>query len=335
MRVGGRAQRVAPSHTFFRQTRTLTIAVQGLILSDGGGVPPRVHRGLPVTHLFMATTIAESHPLTDLALARRLERTEAVANAAYVDARAELEPDVGARWIDVAGVLAMFDGPASPLTQTFGLGIFDPVGEREFSQLETFFQDRGASVAHEVSPLIPASVLTLLNARGYQPVEFSAVLVRSIGADLNPTPTSISVRCIDAGQVDLWSRVAGSGWRSESAELSAVVERFGQVIGRARGAYCFLAYLDDTPIAAAALCVNSDVALLAGASTIPESRRRGAQLALLEARLRFAAEHGASLAMMVASPGSGSQRNAERQGFRTVYTRTKFQLRRGVRLTDR
>jgi hypothetical protein len=75
------------------------------------------------------------------------------------------------------------------------------------------------------------------------------------------------------------------------------------------------------------LSLNGDVALLAGASTIPASRKQGAQLALLHARLRFAAERGAQLAMMVALPGSGSQRNAERQGFRTCYTRTKWLLR--------
>lgn len=34
----------------------------------------------------------------------------------------------------------------------------------------------------------------------------------------------------------------------------------------------------------------------------------------------------AGLAMMVAQPGSASQRNAERQGFRTAYTRTKWCL---------
>ena len=73
--------------------------------------------------------------------------------------------------------------------------------------------------------------------------------------------------------------------------------------------------------------MNRDVALLAGASTTPENRKRGAQLALLDARLRFAAEHGAELAMMVALPGSGSHRNAERHGFRVTYTRTKWQLR--------
>ena len=86
-----------------------------------------------------------------------------------------------------------------------------------------------------------------------------------------------------------------------------------------------IAYKDDTPIGAGRLVLHHDVALLAGASTVPEARQQGAQLGLLEARLRFAAEKGATLAMMVAQPGSGSQRNAERQGFRIAYTRTKWQ----------
>jgi hypothetical protein len=57
-----------------------------------------------------------------------------------------------------------------------------------------------------------------------------------------------------------------------------------------------------------------------------EGRRNGAQLALLNTRLQTAASHGCDLAMMVAAPGSASQRNAERNGFRVAYTRTKWQL---------
>jgi hypothetical protein len=68
------------------------------------------------------------------------------------------------------------------------------------------------------------------------------------------------------------------------------------------------------------------VALLAGACTIPEARKQGAQLALLDYRLRYAAEQGCDLAMMCAQPGSASQRNAERHGFRIAYTRIKWQL---------
>jgi GNAT superfamily N-acetyltransferase len=76
------------------------------------------------------------------------------------------------------------------------------------------------------------------------------------------------------------------------------------------------------------MSIHEGVALLAGASTVPEARGRGAQLALLDARLRYAVEHGCDLAMMCALPGSASQRNAERQGFRIAYTRIKWRLDR-------
>jgi hypothetical protein len=62
--------------------------------------------------------------LSDLALSRRLERTEASANAAFVEVRARVAPQSGAQWIEVAGTYAMYDGPRSPSTQTFGLGLF-------------------------------------------------------------------------------------------------------------------------------------------------------------------------------------------------------------------
>ena len=60
--------------------------------------------------------------------------------------------------------------------------------------------------------------------------------------------------------------------------------------------------------------------------TVPAVRRRGLQTALLEERMRYAFNHGCDLAMMVALPGSDSQRNAERRGFQIAYTRTKWQL---------
>ena len=51
--------------------------------------------------------------------------------------------------------------------------------------------------------------------------------------------------------------------------------------------------------------------------------------ALLEWRLAYAAAAGCDVATMGALPGSASQRNAEREGFRIAYTRTKWRLPRG------
>jgi hypothetical protein len=101
------------------------------------------------------------------------------ANAELVEAYAKLCPESGARWIEVAGAYAMYDGVNSPCTQTFGLG--------------------------------------------------------------------------------------------------------------------FLADLGGRPIAQGALKIGEGVALLAGASTIPEARKQGAQLALRESRLRAGAAEGCAM----------------------------------------
>jgi GNAT superfamily N-acetyltransferase len=268
----------------------------------------------------------EAYPLADLSLARRLEAAEGRANAAFVEARARLEPRVGAAWTMVAGVYALFDGPDSPLTQTFGLGLFEPFADAEFDAVETFFDGHGADVHHEVCPMLPPDTLDALGRRGYRPSEHSSVMVRPTAGgagDAGGTP-AVTARLADSDEREIWARTAGLGWSSESMELAGFVEAFGRLIAGAPGVHCFLAEQDGTPIGAATLCLHGDVALLAGASTVPAARRQGAQRALLDARLRFASEHGAGLAMMVAQPGSGSQRNAERRGFRIAYTRTKW-----------
>jgi GNAT superfamily N-acetyltransferase len=267
------------------------------------------------------------YPFADLELARRLERTEARGNAQFVEARARAFPDVGAKWIEVAGTCAMFDGPGSPVTQTFGLGMFEPLDAQLFAAIENFFQQRGGGVFHEVCPLADASTFALLSERGYKPIEFSNVLYRPISADLRldaPRNEHIRVRRIRADEVDVWAQTAFEGW-SEFTEVADFLRDLGHVIARSQ--YLpFLAEVDHQEIAAGALSISDDVALLAGASTIPSARRQGAQNALLEERLRHAATLGCTSAMMVTQPGSGSQRNAERHGFRVAYTRTKWQL---------
>ena len=78
-------------------------------------------------------------------------------------------------------------------------------------------------------------------------------------------------------------------------------------------------------IATGSLGICGRVALLAGASTVPSARGRGAQAAAQAARFVEARRRGCSIAMIVTEPGSTSQRNAERRGFAVAYTRTKWQ----------
>jgi Acetyltransferase (GNAT) family len=265
---------------------------------------------------------------SDLNLSRRLEKTEGRANADFIEARARTSPDSGATWQQVCGAYLMFDGADSPLTQTFGLGLYDSVSAGELHQIEQFFEDRGAQVFHEVSPLAEPTLMTLLNVRGYQPCELTTVLFRSIQPGVSFADTrnpNIRVRKIHQGESELWTKTAAKGW-SETLELSQFVESLAGVNAQNHKSLFFFAELDGHPIATGAMNIHDGVAILAGASTIPDARKQGAQLALLDSRLRYAAEHGCDVAMMCALPGSASQRNAERQGFRIAYTRIKWLL---------
>jgi GNAT superfamily N-acetyltransferase len=270
-----------------------------------------------------------SYPFSDLDLARRLEHAEARANAAFVDARAALEPHLGATWIEVAGALAMFDGPTSPVTQTFGLGLFEPVDARHLDRIESFFDDRGAPVCHEISPLAGVVLMRALGDRGYHPVELTSVMCRPIALDdeIATHASRVAVEIVNTDRGELWAATAAQGWSHEPPDIVDFVRGLGRVGVRTAGRTAFLATLDDRPIAAASLSVHDGIALLAGASTIPSARRQGAQEALLRARLRYAGERGCALAMMGAAPGSASQRNAERRGFRVAYTRIKWERR--------
>jgi Acetyltransferase (GNAT) domain len=279
---------------------------------------------------------AQSFLFSDLALSRRLELAEAQSNVEFVETRARVSPASRAQWIEVAGAYAIYDGPHSPLTQSFGLGLFQAISHSELETIEEFYREFEVPVNHEVSPLADSSLLKLLDDRGYHPIEFTSVMFRPIGRDFHSTISyneKIRVRLAQDNEQELWAQTAAKGW-AELTEYAGVMLELMRITAGKRGALSFLAELDGRPIAAGAMTIFGGVALLSGASTIPEARKQGAQLALLDNRLRHAAEEGCDLAMMCALPGSASQRNAERQGFRIAYTRIKWNLKQQQVKTD-
>src|ERR1044072_3407342 len=93
----------------------------------------------------------QAYPFADVSLARRLENAEAHGNVLFIEARARAFPDSGAKWMEVAGTHAMFDGIDSPVTQTFGLGISQPITPADLATIEQFFRYRGGEGFDEVS----------------------------------------------------------------------------------------------------------------------------------------------------------------------------------------
>jgi GNAT superfamily N-acetyltransferase len=226
----------------------------------------------------------------------------------------------------VGGAYAAFDGTDSPITQTFGLGLFEEPSPAALDEIERFFIDRGAPVLHEVSPMAGVTALDLLCARNYHPVEISSVLYQPIEKPFYEHCGHIRVRVAESEETKLWTDVSTRGWTSDHPQLIEFFRQFAAISSARRHSVYFLAEFDGEAGAAGVLCMHEGVALFGGATTVPELRRRGLQSALLRERMRYAFKHGCDLASMAAEAGSESQRNAERNGFRIAYTRTKWRL---------
>lgn len=263
----------------------------------------------------------------DLELAQKLESTEAKANRAFINARNIFEGNKKATWIELGGTYALFDGIDSPMTQTFGLGLFDSFADSKLSLIENFFKEQKAPVNHEVSPLADPSLMPLLNQRGYQPCELTNVLFTPVSEASVPHVGNIKTRIIKNGEEKPWAKASMRGWLSGDQVIDDSMLDFGVISASTAGGFAFVAEFADQIIATGMLYIFDDMALLGGASTVPEHRGRGAQTALLKARLDFARIHGCKMAMMCASPGSQSQRNAMKNRFQVAYTRTKWLLK--------
>lgn len=263
----------------------------------------------------------------DLALAQRLEATDALAGVEFARSWAKLNSFTGEVVLPVAGGLASFAGIDSPVTQAFGLGLNGPVTDADLLAMEEFYRAHGSAVNVETCPLADPSLLKLMNERGYHPIEYSNVFVRELSdTDVRAWPDStvgVRVRKPANDEVESYTRVVAKSF-FENQEMSAELIGIFTSCFYATGSFFFLAEVDGVSAGGGMMSVHQGVASLGGAGTLPEFRNRGVQRALLLARFAAAAQAGCDLAMVATGPGSGSQRNVERVGFRVVYTRTKF-----------
>lgn len=100
------------------------------------------------------------------------------------------------------------------------------------------------------------------------------------------------------------------------------------VVGRA-GWHCFVAYDESLPVAAGALFESGDAGWLGAAATVPSHRGRGAQSAILAARVERARERG--LRVLITETGvprdgrpGASYRNIVKSGFEPAYVRPNY-----------
>ena len=182
----------------------------------------------------------------------------------------------------------------------------------------------------ELATLADPAVGRLLTSRGYHLAGFENVLARRIDQVAAGAAEGIAIAEVDADSSARWITTVTDaflqadvfdGPESHESFDRATLERTYRYFAAVPGATRLLARLDGEVAGGASLFLHEHTALLCGAATLPASRRRGVQSALLQARLARAREAGCDLAVVTTQPGSKSQENVQRAGFELIYSR--------------
>jgi hypothetical protein len=258
-------------------------------------------------------------------LARRIETAEAQAAVECAEALERFRPGSGGAVRRIAGGFAVYCGKNSPVTQAVGMGLDGPVSADEFNRLEEFYRSRNEAVRVETAPLADATFIGHFGERGYRVTEFSNVMARQLSEEENCSePPGVTVEKAGKDQIETWVQTVAEGFADQYPVSHELLETM-KMFALAPKTECYLARVDGKIAGGGTLTLHDGVAGLFGASTLPIARRRGVQTALLQKRLARAAQAGSDLAVSLAQPGSTSQRNIVRQGFRVLYTRVKFE----------
>jgi hypothetical protein len=266
-----------------------------------------------------------------VALAARIDRAEMRLIESVGRAIMAMAPESRAFVEAVAGGIAAYAGPSSPMNKMIGVGFEGVPPERRLREIEDLFRERGAPLQAEVASLGDPAFAEELTKRGYVLRNFENVSGRPlVHADRDPPAVQgIRVdRLTETNAVD-WIEAAMTGAQHPDIKgvpgdeppprdaLDAALRSFVTVDGFRP--YC--AWIDGQLAGVGTLRVDDGVAQMCGASTLPRFRRRGVQTALLRRRLADSAVLGCDVAVVTTQPGSTSQENAHRQGFALLYAR--------------
>jgi GNAT superfamily N-acetyltransferase len=246
---------------------------------------------------------------------------------AFVDLYDAAMPDLGARVERIGGAtcLALEAAPGSAMfNRALGLGLERPSTEEDVEEVVRLYRELGVEWCAAVAPQAqPAEIASWLGTRGFVPGYAWAKFRR--GLDQLPDGAGeLRVERVSGLEANTFAELFIRGYGVPESMLGWLA----QLPDRA-GWDCFVAYDGTVPAATGALYVTNGVGWLGIAATLPEHRRRGAQTALLSARIRAAAADGCEVVVtetgeLLEGKPSSSYRNILRAGFELDYVRPNY-----------
>lgn len=262
----------------------------------------------------------------DHALAARIECSGVRDLVMFAETCARLDSSIHPAQLDVGGGVALFLAPDSPVNSIYGAGLAGPVPGSEIDAAERFYRKRGAHPAISMCPLADPSLVEQLGARGWLTADFENVLVRPLSDASLAAGFALGVTLHVARSPKdrgAWASISSRAFAAPD-EPSEETLRLGRAMATRDDFVLLVGSVDGEDAGAGALWIDDCMGWLLGDATLPHLRRRGVQSALHVERVRLARDAGCDLAVTEARPGSTSQRNMERQGFRVVYTRVEM-----------
>jgi GNAT superfamily N-acetyltransferase len=190
-----------------------------------------------------------------------------------------------------------------------------------------------AAVAAKV-PVTPGAAeadaaVELLRSRGYEQGYAWMKFVRDAHPPRFPAPGGVEVAELSGGEDGPFGMIAATGFG-----LPAWAAAFFANLPGKDGWRCYMASVEGTPRACAAMLVDGGIAEFGIAATLESARGRGCQRALLRRRIADAAAAGCDTLFVETGeriPGrpSASYRNILRAGFEEAYLRPNWSPKRG------
>lgn len=260
----------------------------------------------------------------DVRFGESIELAEANGLRSAVDFGRTAYPDRGLVTADIAGGMMAYAGPDSPFNQAMGIGFRAPLTQPDVDEIVDFYRSRNAAAKVALSPMANLEAPSLLARRGFTVEEYANVMALDAS----------EIRCERDSRVETCSVPATWAYASaksfaDGAEPDDAMLFISELMAAHPGVAALM-IRDKGEIAATACFAleNGGIGALFAASTSPQSRGKGFQMALIRDRLARARESGATVVRAAAAVGSTSERNFRRYGFTPLYTRTTWALPR-------
>jgi len=256
-----------------------------------------------------------------LELTQNIEWIQAKRRLSYIEAQNKLRPEYKSRSNKFGGGTALYAGPGSPVNRVMGLGLGSIVSTSDIEAIENFYNELNEPVKIDLCPISDRSLLNALNQRNYTIEQIDEVLYLKLpleGTDFQHR--NFNIEQMDDNNRESWIEIIAESFSENNSEYP-VNRGITEPSAFSDDFTGFLACIDGRTAGAGGIYISGGMAEIAPDGTLPQFRGKGIQTSLISYRLQYAQRTGCKLVVVSCAPGVSTRSNAEKLGFKLVYTK--------------